>query len=393
MTAFTIVILALLVAINLWNYESLTHQQDSTLQMLSIINEGGNTHFHPGELPMSGSGEHFSPEVQHMMRFFSVTFDNHGSVLHIEQEFIASISKEKALSFAKQILGNQTTNGYVDGYRYLVSRGSQSTTVFFLNAERELQMITSLFQTTGLISICCLAAVFLLIFWLSDRAIAPYIRNLETQKRFITDASHELKTPLTAISTSANVLSLELTDNEWVQNIKCQARQLSKLIGELVMLTKLDEENPFDEKEHFSPKDALLEIQAPFTSFASANNLMFTTEFDDDILLYANKASMQRLLSILLDNSCKYCEPAGSISLHITKKGRATQIIVANTYHLKGTEDLNHVFDRFYCGDPSKNNRNSYGIGLSIAKSIVENHGGHIQASHDGENFIITAVL
>ncbi len=373
MTAFTAVILVLLVVINLWNYASQTAQQDQTLQALVQQSLEGR--------PLGRPGDRFSPEFQHMIRYFSVFYDADGALLIVNQDFITSIDREDALFYAQKVLKCGKDSGYLGMYRYCVTDFSSGTAVFFLYAEREIHAMQSLLLITALVALGSLIAVFLLMLALSGKAIAPYIRNLEAQKEFITNASHELKTPLTAISTSADVLSLEVSDNEWVENIQFQAGKMSKLIGDLVMLCRLDEANPFPERADFSLSDAVWEISEPFAALAQAKEKEFTQQIADNLVFHGNRASIQQMVSILLDNAVKYSEENGKIRLKVAKAGRKIEITVYNTCPPRKSHDLSRLFDRFYRGDSARNSRDSFGIGLSIAKSVAENHGGTIKAT------------
>lgn len=391
MIAFTLVVLVILFAINLRNYQNVTKHQDDTLEMLVENRQGDRPPIVPGKSPIPDPFLQFSSEVRHMMRYFYLTYDENGVLKNINQDFIASISQEEAISYAENALKKNNTRGYIEGYRYHIVKTDSSTNVYFLNSERELQMIKSLLLTTGLVAVICLAIVFFLIYILSHRAVAPYVRNIEAQKQFITNAGHELKTPLTAISTSADILSMELEENEWVENIQFQSKKMSKLIGDLVTLSRLDEEQPFPDMEEFSLNDAVWEISEQFSYITQAKGIEFAQNIEDKLNLYGNRASIQQMLSILLDNAVKYSNENGKINLDIHRKGRHIEIMVSNTCDYCDSENLHRLFDRFYQSDFSRNNRDSYGIGLSIANAIVENHGGRISANSKKSNeFIIT---
>lgn len=380
MVSFSAVVLILLCIINLWNYNNVTRQQDDTLEMLSRFDKEGKPPISPAEPNIPGPFKQFSPEVRYMMRFFVVYCDTNGDVFKINQDNIASVSKEEAIAFVRHVQEDDRTSGYYEGYRYLVNETNHGTTFYFLNSERELQATKSLLLFTGLVAICCLFAVFVLVYAFSRRAIAPYIRNIEMQKQFITDAGHELKTPLTAISTSADVLAMELENNEWVQNIQSQSNRMSKLIADLVTLSRLDEERPFLEMKEFSLSEAIWEISEPFLTLAEATGKEYVQHIEDDINFIGDKNAIQQMVSILLDNANKYCDSSGKIRLDVSKKRRKIEISVYNTCHISTSENINRFFDRFYRSETSRNDRNSYGIGLSIAKSIAENHNGTIRA-------------
>lgn len=381
MAAFFAVVLTLLCLINIWNYHSVTTQQDSTLQrLLEVEHRSQERPFLSGKPPFDSVGS-FSPEVPYMIRFFSVHYDRQGTVYYINQNYIASISAVEAQSYANHVLTKHATQGYYKGYRYLIDRTEDTTSVLFLNSEKELQSTTSLLWITVVIAAVSLCIVFLLVFLLSGRAITPYLRNIETQKQFITNAGHELKTPLTAISTSADVLSMEEPENEWVQNIQLQSARLSKLITNLVTLSRLDEENPLPSRVEFSLSDILWELSEPFVSLSRAKGKTYIYTIEDALTLNGDPATVQQMVSVLLDNALKYSSAGGTITLNARRDGKRIELTVENTCDTPEQIDTARLFDRFYRGDESHSNRvNGTGIGLSIAKATAEAHGGTITA-------------
>lgn len=394
MTAFTAVVLTLLCFVNLWNYHSVTAQQDEALTRLMEV-EDQQTPFSPGRgAPPFDDWSHFSPEVQYSLRFFSVHYDTDGTVLRVNQDYIASISESDAEAYADAVLESGKAHGYKSGYRYLVSTAEDETVVLFLNSERELQTMRSLLWITLAIAAVCLAVVFGLVVLFSRRAIAPYLKNMEAQKQFITNASHELKTPLTAISTSADVLAMEHDGDEWVHNIQVQSGRLSKLITSLVALSRLDEENPFPVRMEFSLSDALWEISEPFVSLAQAKGRTYTQDIADGLTATGDRTAIQQMVSILLDNALKYSPDGGSISLTARRSGKRAEIAVSNTVDMSQAIDTSRLFDRFYRADESHSGAVSgTGIGLSIVKATAEAHDGTISARQEGCVMMFTARL
>lgn len=381
MAAFTAVVLTLLCFVNIWNYYSMARQQDKTLdQLLEVDRE--NADIPAGTItPPFENMDRFSPEVPYMIRFFSVHLSKDGTVKHINQNYIASVSGANAEVYADSVLARGKTHGYESGYRYLVSQSDTETVILFLNSERELQTIKSLLWITLVIAGCCLVIVFGLVVLFSRRAIAPYLKNIEAQKQFITNAGHELKTPLTAIATSADVLAMEQENNEWVHNIQTQAGRLSKLITNLVTLSRLDEENPFPLLSEFSLSEVLWEISEPFASLSQAKGKTFTQDIPDGLTMTGDRAAIQQMVSILLDNALKYSPDGGSIALSARRSGKRVGITVANTTDEARSIDTTRLFDRFYRADESHSRTVSgTGIGLSIAKATVQAHGGKISA-------------
>ena len=386
MIAFTAVVLTLLGCVNIWNYWNITTQLDNTLTILYEVDESEfNLVFQEGA-PPRGSSFPFTGEAPYMIRFFSVCYGESGELLNINQDYIASVSEDEALSFTGHVLEAGKERGFYGGYRYLMKTSDGETTVIFLNAERELYAVRDLLINTLLIAAICLVVVFFLVLFLAKRAVAPYMRNLEMQKQFITNAGHELKTPLTAISTSADVLAMEHADDEWVQNIQIQSGRLSKLIANLITLSRLDEERPALEKSEFSLNDALWETADSFMPLIRARGKTYSQSIEDSLTVTSNCAAVQQMVSILLDNAVKYSPPGAEISLKAFRKGRRTVIEVSNTCGEIDYSELKHIFDRFYRVDKSHSETVSgSGIGLSIARATAEALGGKISAEMSGD--------
>ena len=175
MAAFTAVVLTLLCFVNLWNYHSVTDQQDEALLRL-METETQKMPFSPGRgTPPFDDWSHFSPEVQYSLRFFAVHYLSDGEVLRVNQDFIASISKSDAEAYADTVLKSGKMHGYESGYRYLVSSTENETVVLFLNSEREIQTMRSLLWITLAIAAVCLVVVFGLVVLFSRRAMTPYL--------------------------------------------------------------------------------------------------------------------------------------------------------------------------------------------------------------------------
>ena len=176
-----------------------------------------------------------------------------------------------------------------------------------------------LFRSLLFISLCTgfisLAAVFALILILSGYAIRPYTRNIERQKRFITDAGHELKTPLASIATSADIAAMEHEGDEWIAHIQKQTVRLTRLVGDLVALSRLDEEVPFPEKAAFSLSDAAWETAEPFAALAKAKEKRYRQNIEEGLSFHGDRNAVQQMLSILLDNAVRYSDEKGEIRL------------------------------------------------------------------------------
>ena len=390
MAAFSTVIIVLVCIIQVSNYHSITAKQDVILQMMQ--KDPNIVSF--GRVPILEYDGYFRLSFVHNIRFFIVKINNDDEIKQILQEPATLISEEDAISYATHALSSTRTKGYHKQYRYFIQKTPAGNTIYFLDSEQDLQLMKSLFLSTIGIAVCSLLVIFFLVLIFSKKAITPFVRNLETQKRFITDASHELKTPLTAIVTSADVLSMDDEHNEWIQNIQLQSNRMTKLIGELITLSRLDEERPFLNSTKFVLTEAVWEISEPFASLAKAKGKEFTQQIEENLIWNGDRNAIQQMLSILFDNALKYSDENGSIHLDVHKKHKKIEIVLYNTCLSDRMPDLDRIFDRFYRAEQSRTNRDSYGIGLSIAQSIVQNHGGSIKAtSKDGRSITFTVLL
>lgn len=334
-------------------------------------------------------------EENYMTRFFIVTLDENNMIVGSSLDFIASIDEDDLISYTDSALSKKADSGYVNGYRYMRSYADGATIITFLNCERELQSMRTILAMTLLISGVAIILVFILVLLFSKKAIQPIAQNIEIQKRFITDAGHELKTPLTSISTSLDVIEIDKGEDEWTQNIRSQVNRMTGLVGELVALSKLDEVKPVPAKETFDLSGAAWEIIEVHMPQAKARGKEIMTDIQNGVTLFGEKASIQQMLSVLIDNAIKYSDDNGSIVVTINKVKNKTRIEVFNTCNYSTAPDCSRLFDRFYRPDESRNtSTGGNGIGLAIAKAVVEAHGGKISAKcPDGKSMTITVEL
>ena len=342
-----------------------------------------------GELPFGG------PEAEFTTRFFAVHYDLSGQVRFISRDHIFSIDEETARAYGADVLEKGREKGYYGEYRYGVKQDGDSLTVLFLNTAGPLQFVRTLFWLSLAIGAASLAVVFLLVVFFSRYAIRPYVKNMERQKRFITDAGHELKTPITSIAASADIAAMEYEGDEWISNIQKQTARLAKLVGELVALSRMDEEAPLPEKSAFSLSDAAWEAAEPFAVLAKASGKTYTQNIEENITLYGDSGSVRQMISILLDNAVRYSVEGGEIRLDIFRRRGKIYICVFNTCSLPDISDLDRLFDRFYRLDESRSTHTGgTGIGLSMARAIAEAHGGRIGvSSEEGKRIWFTVCI
>lgn len=403
MLAVFIMLVAVLAGINVWNYHTTAERADQRIQEIYG--------FESGKVPgMENSEENASqpvppdifnrpddhdPEAPYTTRFFIVRLDEEGNVTDVSTDFIASVTQTEAEEFARKVLNEKRQVGYYKNYRFQILAKKNDNIVIFLNTTMELRSVRNVLLISCLVGVVCFLVVFLLVILLSKRAMKPYIRNIERQKRFITDASHEIKTPLTSIATSVDVIEMEYGEDEWTRNIHKQTSKMSRMVADLVTLSRLDEENPFLERTEFSLSDAVWEVAEPFASLAKAQGKKYSQRIEENLTLCGNPDATRQMISVLLDNAVKYSDENGTIRLDVYKVHGKTKIEVFNTCVLEETQNLSRLFDRFYRPDNSRSRKTGgSGIGLSIAQAVAEAYGGKIKvSSKDGKSIMFQVTI
>lgn len=394
MTAFLLVLVVIITGINIVNFNAVVHEAD---ELLAILSEN------KGAFPMGPSGLDnrlplgMSPEIPYESRYFSVTLDcNTGAVIQAETSRIVSVDTTQAMEYAKNVLHEGKTQGFADSFRYVIRMEDAFLRITFLDCGRKLEAFQSFLLASAGISLIGYLVVFVLIVFFSTRIIRPISESYEKQKRFITDAGHEIKTPLTIINADADVLAMELGENEWIEDIQKQAKRLAALTNDLVMLSRIEEAENTMQMIEFPFSDVVSEAASSFQALAQTQEKIFQCQIQPMLTLRGNEKAVGQLVGILLDNALKYAPVNGTVSLTAEKQNRTLRLSVYNTTENEiPKESLPLLFDRFYRTDPSRNSQTGgYGIGLSVAKAIMTAHNGKIQAStEDGHSLQITAIF
>lgn len=333
-----------------------------------------------------------TPETPYETRFFSIWLDENDSVISVDTGKIAAIVTDEAVEYVNTVIKKNKSRGFVDEYRYSIYPKNSDRIVIFVYKGQELVGAKKLLITSMGVSAAGLLAVFVLVVIFSGKVFMPVEESYRRQKQFVTDAGHELKTPLAIILSDVDIIEMENGEGKWTQSIRNQIERLTRLTEQMVSLSKMDEGEKDWKMCDFSLKDALsgeTELFEPLYIFGKKS--MQVTLPKSACILNGDEGLIRQLISLLLDNALKYSDENGQIRVCLTEersKGRRYKLTVWNTVSDIPEGNLDILFERFYRLDSSRNSQTGgSGIGLSLAKSIVSLHRGRITAySEDGKS-------
>lgn len=395
MTAVTILLVFLLGAINIINL-IITHNESERMLERCFIDEIRKSDNPPPIFPpINDDKKHFffnepiTEDNALSARFFSVKLSSDGKVIFTDTERISSVTAEQAQSYAETVIAKNRGSGRFKSFMYLVSEQENETTAFFLDISKENRSTANIFAISLLIGLFCWAATFLLVVILSRAAINPVAENIEKQRQFVTNAGHELKTPLAIIL--SNTEALEITGasgkSKYTQNIKKQTLRLNELMKNLLTLSRADEDGLKISAAKENISQLIINSAELFKEPAEQRSIAFDENIGENIYADVSREMFTQLISILLDNAVKYSVAESVINISLEKIGKNAVISVENTCEALPDCPPERLFERFYRSDSARNQKSGgSGIGLSAARAIAEAHNGKITALYKNGN-------
>ena len=340
-------------------------------------------------------GAGINAETPFNTRYFTVTFDDRSEVSSVNTDNIAAVSAEEAKALARELLQSRKSRGFSGNYKYTATDVDDGTMYIFLDCGQELSSFRAFLQISIAVSLLGSALIFILVFFLSKIVVKPMAESYEKQKRFITDASHEIKTRLAIIEANTEVIELESGESQWTESTRNQITRLTALTEKLVFLSRMEEEGSHLELSDFNLSEAVEETAESFLGVAEANEKLLQIEVTPEITYHGDEGMLRQMVSLLTDNALKYSNDNGQIKVTLNKHGKHPVLTVWNTAEGIEKGNLNILFERFYRKDGSRSTRTGgHGIGLSVVQAIVNAHKGKITAeSTDGQSVTFTAVL
>ncbi|MCR4660899.1 MAG: HAMP domain-containing histidine kinase [Clostridia bacterium] len=348
----------------------------------------GNNNEPPANLPPEPHDNWKNEPAFRLSTFYSVAYSKTGEVISVNNGGNDLITEEELLKVASTALTKNKATGRVGNLSYLVTDRGDYTLVAMIDGtinENNQRKLLWLMMGIGGGALVILTIISIFI---ARKIVQPMEENDKKQKRFVSDAGHELKTPIAVISTNSELLKREIGENEWLSNIEYENEKMSELVKQLLTLSHAETDNLPKEKLNISQ---LVEGEIlPFESLAFEKGKNLELNIEKELVVYGNTTQLKQLVSILLDNALSHGK-GENINVSLKSEKHSVVLSVSNEADTMNEEQLSHIFDRFYRTDESRNESGShYGLGLSIAKAVVESHKGDIRAEYiDGKIFFI----
>ena len=367
--------------------QSITGTQQNTTDTSGNQNDNGFVPQDDGTKPPddkknNGFGRHDKNAVD-SARYAAVAIDKNGNIIRTDVTHISSLTEDEATAITEALKNTASGTGTYNGFLYRISETKRAEGKVIILLDNSMQIssfFTVLFISTGA-GIFGWLLMLLLVILLSKKTIAPVARSIEKQKQFVTNAGHEIKTPLAIILANTDAMELHNGENKWSRNIRAQTLRLSGLMQNLLMLAKMDESSTKLPMCSFDISTAAEDTVNAFIEPAALKGVMIEQDIQKGLQLNGNRDSIVQLMTVLLDNAVKYTESGGTISAKLSGNEKNITLSIANT-----CEPIDHpekLFDRFYRGDSARTQKNGgYGIGLSVAQAIAELHRGTITAEN-----------
>lgn len=331
-------------------------------------------------------------------RYFTVLLDAEGNLVNkVDNPLIDSqtMTRQKAAAIAEQLFAQNKKVGYKGTFRFdTMSKNDGRTLYLFIDCKENFQRAGIVLKITLIVGLSGLLMVLVLVLFFSKIVLKPIEESYAKQKRFITDASHELKTPLTVIAASAEVIEMEGNGSEWTESIKEECKRLADLTQKLVFLARMEENGGMTKKMEFCISDAVDEEGRVFLPVCQAQGKRLVASVQPAITYYGDEQLIRRLVALLVDNAVKYSDPKTYVEVMLEEVNKKIILKISNPSKSTKDGNLDLLFERFYRADESHNSATGgHGIGLSVVKAIVDAHKAKIIAKCENGVVSFTVVF
>lgn len=385
----SLVLAGVLFAVNIFNYNSVTDVSYSRLNRIMSSLSAPTGYF--GDYFGSTDKYYYYDERGYEDNDIYIVFvGTQGSITNIAAQNDSGYSYDDIARLTRQVLSESFKRGRINDLIYIVKEfdyGSFGTsyTVAFMDNRSIVQSTSTMLFNSLIIFVFGIAAIAVVSFLISASIVKPVEEAFNKQKQFISDASHELKTPIAVISANSDILQEDIGDNKWLGYIRSETDRMSRLINSLLTLTRLEMSSDKSNMHKLDICNAIMEVTMPFESVAFEKGVtLFCDLLDEEIMVNGNEEQLKQVVAILTDNAIKHCYEGGTVNVDARRVKNKCIISVSNQGEPIPFEIRDKIFERFFRADESRSREeNRYGLGLAIAKQIVENHHGSISVKCD----------
>lgn len=386
MLALVMLLTGLIATINTVNAITISSETDEVLEYISKGEYASNYMTTP-------------PRVRLKARraaYFIVYVNADEEIVACDTSRIADVTQQQAVSISESVVKLERLHGKTDNYKFkkATHTGNYISAYYFLDISEEQGSVKRVIALSIMICILCLIIMLVPVVFISKKAITPIAENIEKQKRFVTDAGHELKTPLAVILSNTEALELTVGESKYSKNIRTQVIRLNSLMQNLLTLSKSEEVINSCKKEQLDISELAKKTVGMFKESMELKKLTYQCEIDAEVKIEGNREMLTNLFSILADNAVQYSTEGSFIAVQLVKKGKGMEFHIANKCDKLPECDASKLFERFYREDKARTQKKGgSGIGLSAAKSIVTAHGGKIKAEYFPDDVIMFTVV
>ncbi len=385
MLSFFILVVIAVSGIFFFSYHQMEKESDDFLTAMLSVSDDQRGYSQAAPPPMFG----YTPNDRSILSgFYDILMDQDGNVLSIEQHGIAEDAVVSVQQYVQQAAKSDQDSGKIGSYKFSMVRNEDGTVrMILLDISIQLQGLFNIMRSAAVVVIALMILLFIILLPVSSKVANAFVRNAETQKRFITDASHELKTPVAIIRANLDTMELLQGKNNWSGNIRCQVGRLEKLISQLLMMARLEEFESAGKKTPVNMSSMIKDEWENYRPSVEKKNLQSQLNVPEGLKVRGWEKTLRQMLSLLLDNAVQYTNDGGTITLKAETSGKRFHMVMANTVSALPAQAPEELTERFTRGTTARTQSGSgAGVGLSAVKRIVQMHGGQLNISYENEN-------